>query len=905
MEFLLLVLLGAIVFRMHANSSRRLLRLEREVADLKWVVRAQKDPSAPPPPARSAEAPPLPVEPPVVPDKEAFPEPARAPLVAPGQPVDPEPSAPFEQPKSAATHAGPAPIAQYAPATFRAELQALHLDKLFDAAKSWLFGGNTVVRVGVVILFFGVAFFLNYAADQGWFPIELRLSAAALVGLGLLAIGWNLRDSRREYALTLQGAGAGIVYLTAFAAVNVYDLIGVGVGLGVMVILVVLGAVLAVAQDARSLAVLATLGGFLGPVLVSRDASHVALFSYYAALDAGIVAVAWFRAWRVLNLLGFVFTFIVGAMWGFEFYQPQYFASTQPFLALFFVFFVAVPVLFAWRQLPRLTGYVDGTLVFGVPLAAFALQSRLVDDFEYGLAYSALVLSVFYAAVAVAIRWRQRESLRLLVESFLALSVVFGTLMIPFAVDGFAVDGRWTSAAWALEGAALVWVGVRQTRSLALMSGLALQFLAGAIYLYLQEAGRGPGDVPVLNIVYLGSLMVSLAGLFSARYLYRHRAQDMLLSEYGFPQLSVAALAWGMLWWFGAGVDEILRHLSSPDEQSAMLGFVAASVVTIAFLRRRLDWKHLAYPAFLLLPVMLVLTGTWLLAASHPLAYWGALAWPVSFLAQYWVLWRLDADWKRAAPVFHCGTWWLGVFLMCWEGAWMIEQLVPDGPTWPFVVWALVPLAVVLCLTRFGDHIEWPVRRFRASYLGNGQLPLVIAAAGWVLVATFHRGDPHPMGYVPFLNPVELVQVCSLGALFWWSSASAFSLTGNERWGGLGVLAFATLNGIIARATHFLGGVPFRGPDLWASAVLQTSLSIAWTVVAFAIMFWATRLKLRSPWLVGAALLAGVVIKLFSVDLAALGTVARIVSFVVVGGLILVIGYVSPLPPKEQAELNV
>ena len=42
--------------------------------------------------------------------------------------------------------------------------------------------------------------------------------------------------------------------------------------------------------------------------------------------------------------------------------------------------------------------------------------------------------------------------------------------------------------------------------------------------------------------------------------------------------------------------------------------------------------------------------------------------------------------------------------------------------------------------------------------------------------------------------------------------------------------------------------------------------------------------------------------KLFSVDLADIGTIARIVSFVVVGGLILVIGYVSPLPPKEQAE---
>ena len=67
-------------------------------------------------------------------------------------------------------------------------------------------------------------------------------------------------------------------------------------------------------------------------------------------------------------------------------------------------------------------------------------------------------------------------------------------------------------------------------------------------------------------------------------------------------------------------------------------------------------------------------------------------------------------------------------------------------------------------------------------------------------------------------------------------------------------------------------------------------------------MFGATRLRARNHWWVGGALLAAVVTKLFSVDLADIGTVARIVSFVVVGALILVIGYVSPLPPKESAE---
>ncbi|OXH86357.1 hypothetical protein CA830_26290, partial [Burkholderia multivorans] len=32
--------------------------------------------------------------------------------------------------------------------------------RALQAARDWLFGGNTVVRVGIVVLFFGVAFLL-------------------------------------------------------------------------------------------------------------------------------------------------------------------------------------------------------------------------------------------------------------------------------------------------------------------------------------------------------------------------------------------------------------------------------------------------------------------------------------------------------------------------------------------------------------------------------------------------------------------------------------------------------------------------------------------------------------------------------------------------------------------------
>ena len=86
--------------------------------------------------------------------------------------------------------------------------------------------------------------------------------------------------------------------------------------------------------------------------------------------------------------------------------------------------------------------------------------------------------------------------------------------------------------------------------------------------------------------------------------------------------------------------------------------------------------------------------------------------------------------------------------------------------------------------------------------------------------------------------------------------------------------------------------------------MFQTSLSIAWTAAAFAVMFSANRLAWRRAWWAGAALLAAVVCKLFTVDLADIGTVARIVSFLVVGMLILVLGYVSPLPPKQGTGPN-
>jgi uncharacterized membrane protein len=118
----------------------------------------------------------------------------------------------------------------------------------------------------------------------------------------------------------------------------------------------------------------------------------------------------------------------------------------------------------------------------------------------------------------------------------------------------------------------------------------------------------------------------------------------------------------------------------------------------------------------------------------------------------------------------------------------------------------------------------------------------------------------------------------------------------------LAVLAFIWLNAALLRTLHQWFAVPFELEQLMASTLVQTSLSIFWTILALVTMLVATHRRYRLVWVVGAVLLAVVIAKLFLIDLSRTGSVERIVSFVGVGLLMLVVGYFSPLPPANETQ---
>ncbi len=770
--------------------------------------------------------------------------------------------------------------------------------RLSTLVRDFFTHGNIVVRIGLIVLFFGVAFLIKYAAQRQLMPIELRLAAVAMGGVAMLFFGWRLRNRKANYALTIQGGGIGILYLTIYGAASLYDLLPPGLAFALMIGMVALSAALALLQDALPLAAFGAIGGFMAPVLISTGTgSHVALFSYYALINTGIVGIAWFKSWRVLNWIGFMFTFVIGTAWGYRFYRPEFFGSTEPFLILFFLFYVAIAILFAHRQPVHLKGYIDGSLIFGLPIAAFALQSALVSDTPYGMAASALVLGGFYILLASGLWRRQVDGMRLLTESFLCLGVAFASIAIPLGLDS-----SWTTGLWCFEGAGLVWIGVRQHRVLARTAGLLLQLGAGAAF--INASGASADSLPVVNATYMSCLIISLSAFISN---YCHQRYQDRLKRWEKP-VHFGLLVWALFWFFGGGLHEIDRCLGYPHDVFAAVSFIAASGWLAGWFSRRFQWADIGYPAMAAAPVTAGIA--WLLFAgrpAHPFASWGGAAWGVALVSGYHLLYRFDRKWPN--PVvrgLHLVLLFLVIFILSWEFSWVIGRLVNGTNTWAFAAWAFLPALMVMALLRYGARLSWPVMRFKPLYLDEGLIPVTLFLWGWLIVACFRAADPAPLSYLPLVNPVEIVQAFVFFTLIRWWTASDQRLTKIKTElppHSMAALMLATtllwLSSVIARTVHFKTGINFSGPALFASVHFQSALSIAWTITALAVMAAATHKKSRIPWFIGAALLAIVVAKLFLIDLDSIGTVARIVSFMAVGILMLVIGYVSPLPPKR------
>ncbi|MEL0620738.1 DUF2339 domain-containing protein [Psychrobacter proteolyticus] len=907
------------------------------------------------------------------------------------------------------------------------ERSLLIVTSLIHSIKNWFFGGNLVVRVGVLVLLVGVVLLLRLLSEYIEISIATKLLVVGVIGLALAALGLKLTAKRFSYGITLQGAGLAIAYLSTFFAYSVYEIITSipsFIGLGLLSAITI---ALAVRQNAFPLALLALSGGFFAPILTSEDTgSLVILFSYYLLLNVTIAVIAHYRPWKILNLFGVTVTFGLAYYWGISenlsaVIETQRW-SLVALVTLHWLLYLFVVIRYAQQIITynalneKNLSHADNTndtkhldkdhvgssyvfpidtgLLFSVPLLAFGLFSALLNDISNALTITSAILAMVYLGMGWLFIQRSRRY-ALITEGMLALGLGFFALVIPLALDA-----EWIAFGWSVQGLALVWFGRRSLRSWSVLFGLLLQLVS--IGMLVTTAIFSSKDYPVLAfsisaLGYLATVFILRASNSPAVLLNSLDSSNNLnsLNNKGTTTSSViqslddtSDVLTGYARALGVSTQAAQQWLTSIDSQSRVFKFV---------------WHSPRFIKFLTLTAMAWMLQVLMLDLHHWFDIWQssttviALAALISLIA-YSIINRYR-PWAEIRQLSH-GLLTLFYFMLILQ----LPQKFERNLTWATAEW-LVFLGLIvgwlvmgqLWLKTWSDTLSDNKNTSRytaASWLGTGIL-LIAAAA--------HYGLPDSGGVMAFLFPAVLIliglwfnhrylsqntentstnKVSKHGLLYWfdwqqallgcaaifapiallwvvltnWSydgviwglsyvplfnlyditswltlsvgfslyyisqrrhnetiiepSAAAKSkrvFTAENLLIILGLISFWLISSMLVRTLHAFIGTPlwndYQG-GAWQSEQVQTGMTILWTLLALVATIMASRYWQRALWFMGIGLLGVVVLKLVLVDLSQTEAIWRVISFLGAGSLILLIGYLAPLPPAHEETEN-
>ncbi|MDR2100588.1 MAG: DUF2339 domain-containing protein [Campylobacteraceae bacterium] len=773
---------------------------------------------------------------------------------------------------------------------------------------NWL-SDNIVAKIAVIILFFGIAFLLKYSIDHNLLSLQIRVLGSLILGFVLFGIGWRLRNTKRLYSLILEGGAIGVLYLTIFAAFKIYAFIPIAAAFGLLIFICALGVYFAVLQNASALAVLAFSGAYLSPVLLSSGkGEHIVLFSCYTVISLALIIISRWRSWRALNLIGFAFTAVVTLLWYLKSYKVEFYPETQAFIAVNLIIFGILAVLLFIRR-ERQSVYhnvIDIALLFGVPILSYALEYRILMQWRFAAAFAALAFALFYIIGSFCVFKKFKDVGKRAALYMLAISIGFATLAVPLAFDNDL-----TSLIWLFEGSAITWAALRNKQYKLGYFGLLITMFGVILTMYENQNAfisyhysQLDGALYAFVIAYG---IMSAVLFFNACLLYSFKTLHVSLKNASFVMLVFAALSW-IYWAFGSSDAISYLHFNHDDGfryTYFLLAFIFLSWFWY-FVGRAMKWEILECALVSLWPALVIalwhLEKSLLLDASYILAFASAYV----YLYKGSFFRKLH---KNVEPVLHISLFW--VFLLWIHGKldMFIDpfMLYEEREYFVTALFCAVFAAVILAVYAFQKKSLFPFGRFAFVYWRIGLAPVLLYLVVKLLGALFIGVWWFELQYVPILNPLEESIIFTLIVLKFYIDRTFAHIQKRSVFFVylfFAVLCFLEMNGVILRTLSYFLDIPWSFRFLWNSEAVQSVFSIIWTLLALALIIFANRSKNRKIWFIGMALLVIVVAKLVLHDSVKLEGLFRAFVFIGVALLMLVIGFLAPMPPKENINIK-
>ena len=440
-------------------------------------------------PTPPREPPPEPPTPVPLDIEDFLEEPNKSPTLQPQKPEKPPeltPTSPSPQP-TASHHPANPPMA----AAMAKSDASSTISKDSSLTFEEILAGQWMTWVGAIAVVIGAGFFFKYAIEQGWIGPETRVLIGITGGVACFVGGViGMRKNYDAFAQGMVGAALGILYFSLFASARWYQppVFSDPVAFSGMVLATVAALTFAAVYEAQAAAVLALLGGFLTPIMLSRGVdARWTLFPYLLMLDLGVLGIASFRRWPRLNSLAFGGTLLMWLGWFGNHYHPDKLGDVVILMSLFFVVFSALGV---WHHLVRRTIALpeDFFLVIATPSIFFATFFLLTKtNHQQWQPVMAIGMAVLYEIFGNIARRRVGVDPKISF-AFNGLAIVFLVIAVPLKFTG-----HWVAIAWAALSAVLVEMGLRFNEPKLRKTGLSLLCIVfGILSIYAVTTITGP-----------------------------------------------------------------------------------------------------------------------------------------------------------------------------------------------------------------------------------------------------------------------------------------------------------------------------------------------------------------------------------------------------------------------------
>ncbi|SFN29503.1 Predicted membrane protein [Chitinophaga sp. YR627] len=412
-------------------------------------------------------------------------------------------------------------------------------------------GENLFNKIGIAILVIGIGFFLKYAIDNNWINETGRTFIGILCGGILIGVAHRLRKTFNAFSSVLVGGGVAVLYFSMTIAFQQYHLISQTVAFIMMILITAFTVVLSLSYDRKELAVFAILGGFSSPLLVSTGAGNAAvLFTYILILNVGMLILAYYKKWNIVNIISYAATIILFGSWLSvsilnEASKPVPYVTALVFATLFYIVFFLMNVVNNLKQRVKFKATEIMILLSNTFLyyaAGMVILAHIHNGMFQGLFTACIAIFNFIFAYSL---YRNQHADKNLIYLLIGLTLSFLSLAAPVQLNGNHI-----TLFWAAEAVLLLWLFQRSR--LPLMKYAACIVFAMMTFSLLMDWEQVYGDLryaqsrdmwPLLNQGFITGA-ACIAAVFIIRHLLKKETEEKFLPE---TPVSAVRYAFGLL----------------------------------------------------------------------------------------------------------------------------------------------------------------------------------------------------------------------------------------------------------------------------------------------------------------------------------------------------------------------